>query len=222
MSSRAASCRHRSVPPPGASRKHRGAAYNPAVTLAEALARHAAADPEEAAHLRRIVEFVGRHADPFDRRIPEGHLTGSALVVSPGADRVLLVHHRKLQRWLQPGGHADPGETSGEAVALREAREETGIAGLALHPNAPRPLDVDVHAIPAFGAEPAHAHLDLRYLVLAPEAGAITLSAAESSDARWFAWDELAALDLDRGLVRALAKARARLSAAGTRAASRS
>jgi 8-oxo-dGTP pyrophosphatase MutT (NUDIX family) len=178
------------------------------VTLAEALARHAAADAEEAAHLRTIVEFVGRHADPFDRRIPEGHLTGSALVLSPGAERVLLVHHRKLERWLQPGGHADPGETAGEAVALREAREETGIAGLALHPGAPRPLDVDVHAIPAFGEQPAHAHLDLRYLVVAPEAGAITRRAAESSDARWFGWDELAALDLDRGLLRALAKAR--------------
>ena len=93
-------------------------------------------------------------------------------------------------------------------MALREAGEETGIAGLALHPGAPRPLDVDVHAIPAFGAEPAHAHLDLRYLVVAPEAGVITRRAEESSDARWFGWDELAALDLDRGLVRALAKAR--------------
>jgi 8-oxo-dGTP pyrophosphatase MutT (NUDIX family) len=196
------------VTPPRATRKQRSAAYNPAVTLAEALARHAAADAFEAAHLRTIVEFVERHADPFDRRIREGHLTGSALVLSPRADRVLLVHHRKLQRWLQPGGHADPGETAGEAVALREASEETGIAGLALHPAAPRPLDVDVHAIPAFGAEPAHAHLDLRYLVVAPEAGVITRRAAESSDARWFGWDELAALDLDKGLLRALGKAR--------------
>jgi 8-oxo-dGTP pyrophosphatase MutT (NUDIX family) len=196
------------VTPPRAARKQRRGAYNPAVTLAEALAHHVPADADEAAHLRTIVEFVGRHADPFDRRIGEGHLTGSALVLSPGADRVLLVHHRKLQRWLQPGGHADPGEAAGEAVALREAWEETGIAGLLLHPGAPRPLDVDVHAIPAFGDEPAHAHLDLRYLVIAPETAGITLSAAESNDARWFGWDELRALDLDPGLVRALAKAR--------------
>lgn len=178
------------------------------MSLAEALARHAAADPEEAAHLRLIVEFVGRHAQPFDRRNPEGHLTGSALVVSAPADRVLLVHHRKLQRWLQPGGHADPGETTGEAVALREAFEETGIEGLALHPRAPRPLDVDVHAIPTFGGEPAHAHLDLRYLVIAPESGVVARCAVETSDARWFEWEELVTLDLDRGLVRALAKAR--------------
>ena len=177
-------------------------------TLAEELARHLPADALEAAHLRRILDFVGRHSDPFDRGIAEGHITGSAVVVSERGDRVLLLHHRKLQRWLQPGGHADPRETSGEAVALREAHEETGIAGLALHPRAPRPFDVDVHAIPAFGAEPAHAHLDLRYLVVAPAADAIARSAAEASDARWFEWDELAALDLDRGLVRALAKAR--------------
>ena len=178
------------------------------MALRDDLSRHDAADPEEAAHLRRIVDFVGRHADPFDRRIAEGHLTGSALVASAHGDRVLLLHHRKLGRWLQPGGHADPRETSGEAVALREAHEETGIVGLALHPAAPRPLDVDVHDIPAFGAEPAHAHLDLRYLVVAPAADAITRSAAETNDCRWFEWDELANLDLDRGLVRALAKAR--------------
>src|SRR5919106_547396 len=83
-------------------------------------------------------------------------------------DRVLLLHHRKLGRWLQPGGHADPGESSGETVALREAREETGLAGLNLHPQAPRPFDVDVHDIPARGGEAAHQHLDLRYLVVAP------------------------------------------------------
>jgi 8-oxo-dGTP pyrophosphatase MutT (NUDIX family) len=178
------------------------------VSLAQTLARHATADPEEAAHLRRILDFVGRHAQPFDRRIAEGHLTGSAVVVAADGERVLLLRHRKLQRWLQPGGHADPGETTGEAVALREAWEETGIAGLALHPRAPRPLDVDVHAIPAFGPEPAHAHLDLRYLVVAPAPATIARSAVEASDARWFDWDELAGLDLDAGLVRALAKAR--------------
>ena len=177
--------------------------------LLAALAAHRPADPREAADLLEISQFVAGHADPFDRRIPEGHLTGSAMVVSPDGDRVILLRHRKLKRWLQPGGHADPGESTGEAVALREAREETGIEGLTLHPAAPRPLDVDVHDIPARGREPAHLHLDLRYLVVAPGGGALVRAPAESDDLRWFGWDELRGLDLDPGLRRALGKARA-------------
>ena len=177
-------------------------------SLEQALRSHAPADDREAAHLGRILDFVRRHDDPFDRRIAEDHLTGSALILTRSGGRILLLHHRKLERWLQPGGHAEAGETSGEAVALREAREETGLA-VELHPTAPRPLDVDVHAIPARPGEPAHAHLDLRYLALAPDGAEITRQDAETNDLRWFGWEELATLDLDPGLTRAIVKARA-------------
>lgn len=184
---------------------------HPPATLVEALEAHACTDEEERRDRDHILDFVRRHADPFDRRIPEGHLTGSAIVVSPAGGEVLLLHHRKLDRWLQPGGHADPGETRGEQVALRECLEETGLRGLRLHPSAPRPLDVDVHDIPARGDEPAHEHLDLRYLVVAP-VGAdalLTPQLAELRALRWVAWDDASALDPDRGLRRALGKARA-------------
>jgi 8-oxo-dGTP pyrophosphatase MutT (NUDIX family) len=173
------------------------------------LTTHQPADGAEADDRDAIAAFVARHPDPFDRRIPEGHLTGSALVVSADGAHVLLLHHRKLQRWLQPGGHADPGEFTGESVALREALEETALAGLALHPAAPAPLDLDVHDIPARPGEPAHQHLDLRYLVVAPSGAAAAHDEAESTDLRWFAWSELDGLDLDPGLRRALRKVRA-------------
>lgn len=173
------------------------------------LARHRPADVAEAEDLRHIADFVARHPRPFDRGIAEGHLTGSAITIAESGRRVLLLHHRKLDRWLQPGGHADPGETEGQQVALREAFEETGIRGLALHPSAPRPLDVDVHDIPARPGEPAHQHLDLRYLVTAPDEAALSHAAEEAHALRWFGWDELDALDLDPGLRRALRKARA-------------
>ncbi|HEV8254916.1 MAG TPA: NUDIX hydrolase [Vicinamibacteria bacterium] len=182
--------------------------------LLDGLSRHVAGDEREAADLRRILAFIERHADPFDRRIAEGHLTGSAVVISDAGDRVLLLRHRKLERWLQPGGHGDPGEATGEEVALREAREETGIRGLRLHPTAPRPFDVDVHTIPARRDEPAHEHLDLRYLAVAPPGAEPSRSMREARAARWFAWRELAPLGLDEGLQRALRKARSILNGA--------
>jgi 8-oxo-dGTP pyrophosphatase MutT (NUDIX family) len=178
------------------------------MTLLDRLSRHRPEGPGETAHLATILAFVTDHMDPFDRRLPHGHLTASAFVLSPDGRRVLLLHHRKLDRWLQPGGHAEAGEIRGEDVALRESREETGIAALRLHPDAPRPVDVDVHAIPARGSEDAHFHLDLRYVVIAPASAALSRSAEETNALRWFGWDELAGLDLDEGLRRGLGKAR--------------
>jgi 8-oxo-dGTP pyrophosphatase MutT (NUDIX family) len=178
------------------------------LTTDEILSRHAPGDEAEAADLARVRAFVQRHPQPFDRAIAEGHLTGSAVVLTADGSRVLLLHHAKLRRWLQPGGHAEAGETAGEQVALREALEETGLQNLALHPGAPRPLDVDVHDIPARKDEPAHEHLDLRYLVVADAGEPLRPAEGETRQLRWFLWDELQALDLDHGLRRALAKAR--------------
>ena len=149
----------------------------------------------------RILELLARHDDLAHRTCLPGHLTGSAFVVDAPGERTLLLFHRKLQRWLQPGGHAD-GETNLAAVAWREATEETGIAGLRIHPV---PIDLDVHEVRP-PKEPPHLHLDLRYRVVAPE-GAIPVANDESDALRWVARDELATYDLDPGLRRLAAAA---------------
>jgi 8-oxo-dGTP pyrophosphatase MutT (NUDIX family) len=178
------------------------------MSVLDSLMRHVAADGLEAHHLRQMIAFAAAHDDPFDRSISDGHFTGSAVVVSSEGDRVLLVFHRKLQCWLQPGGHADPRETSGEEVALREAREETGIEALALHAEAPRPLDVDIHRIPAYGDTPAHDHLDLRYLVVAAPGSEASPCAVETHGARWIRWDDIDEIRPDLPMRRMLEKAR--------------
>lgn len=119
--------------------------------------------PAQAGDVDLFLAFLASHPDVFERRHAAGHFTGSAWVVSGDGRRVLLTHHRKLGRWLQPGGHAD-GDADLARVALREAEEETGLTGLRV---APAIFDLDRHMIPAYGAEPAHWHYDVRYVVLA-------------------------------------------------------
>ena len=136
-------------------------------------------------HRDRVLEFLAEHPDAAQRACETGHLTGSAVVVDASASRTLLLHHRKLGRWFQPGGHAD-GDTNLAAVALREATEETGIAGLAV---TTRAIDVDVHFVEPPG-ERAHLHLDIRYLVLAPPE-AMEVGNEESLALRWLAEAEL-------------------------------
>jgi 8-oxo-dGTP pyrophosphatase MutT (NUDIX family) len=170
-----------------------------------ALADHTPTDPKERADRDHIAAFVRAHPDCFGKRNPVGHLTGSAFVVDDRG-RVLLHHHRKLQRWLQVGGHTEPDELDVADTALREAREESGLEDLVFHPAlGRRPVDVDVHRIPARAHEPAHDHLDLRYVVFAPNPDAIRCS-EESDDLRWFSLDGLKDLGFDAALRRALAK----------------
>jgi 8-oxo-dGTP pyrophosphatase MutT (NUDIX family) len=162
-----------------------------------------------------MVQFASEHADPFDRSIAQGHFTGSGLVISEDGRAVLLLFHTKLQRWLQPGGHGDLGETQGERVAAREVAEETGLRPR-LHPGAPRPFDVDIHTIPARKADPQHEHLDLRYLFVAsqlealrPEESEVASIPGGSVSLRWFDVEEALAMDIDPGLKRMIRKARA-------------
>jgi 8-oxo-dGTP pyrophosphatase MutT (NUDIX family) len=171
------------------------------------LAAHVAADDKEALDVAFIRKFLREHPeDAHLRAQPLGHLTGSGFVVDHTHTRVLLLHHRKLLRWLQPGGHGE-GELHPRAIALREIAEETGLARADLQPFPhEKLLDVDVHLIPARPGEPAHPHLDLRYGFVA-RAGALARLSDESTDLRWF---ELSGLPpgLDDAARRAIRKLR--------------
>ncbi len=130
----------------------------------------------------------------WQRRTLEGHVTASAWVLNQGKTHALFLHHAKLNRWLQPGGHLDDTDFSPAHGALREALEETGITNLAfdklLGDNI---FDVDIHPIPARGTEPAHLHYDIRYLVVLPsEAPSTEVSiSAESLGFRWISLEEV-------------------------------
>lgn len=163
--------------------------------LAELRRRHAADEREERSR-RLMIAVLEQVERPFDRDAQLTHVTASAVVVGPHG--TLLHVHRRLGRWLQPGGHVDPGEEPA-AAALRETHEETGVA--ARHPaDGPALIHVDAH--PALD----HLHLDLRYLLEAgdeePHAGR-----GESPQVRWFTWEEAAGV-ADASLSAALRAAR--------------
>ncbi len=164
------------------------------------------ADDKERADLALMRAQRALLPEPLSRSQPGAHFTGSAVVTD--GTRVALVHHRKLGRWLQPGGHVEAAD--GEdllATALREAEEETGCPVLP-HPIAPRPLDVDVHPIPSRGTEPAHLHLDVRFLVLTDRPEALRVETEESSRIRWFELDEAIHRAATPEMKRLLSKAR--------------
>ena len=141
-----------------------------------------ATGPTEQADVDRMARLAAAAPDPWSRDLPL-HFTGSALVVHPPTREVLLRWHARLGRWLQVGGHGDPGETDPLRVALREAAEETGLTDLA-----PWPDESLRHAVicdvPESGAEPAHQHADLRF-VFATAAPQAVAAENPQSPVRW-------------------------------------
>jgi 8-oxo-dGTP pyrophosphatase MutT (NUDIX family) len=153
-------------------------------------------DGREAEARRSILDALETLGSPLDRDADPVHVTASAVVV--GRRGTVLHLHKRLGCWLQPGGHLEPGETPADA-ACREAREETGLE--VVHPEAgPRLLHVDVHP-----ASSGHTHLDLRYLLVAPDEDPAP-GPGESPHARWFSWGEAASV-ADAPLAGALAAA---------------
>jgi 8-oxo-dGTP pyrophosphatase MutT (NUDIX family) len=163
------------------------------------------ADDKERADLALLRSHARTLAAPFSREQPVAHFTGSALVTD-GA-RVALIFHRKLARWLQPGGHVEPADAGDlSRTALREAHEETGLP-VRLHPSAPRPLDVDVHSIPERPDARAHLHLDVRFLVVTEPGAAVAMDASEVAEVRWYSLEAALEAADDASLRRLLRKA---------------
>lgn len=152
--------------------------------LLAALDSHVGLDRRELVDAGRIRQVI-EHGDPWSRESPL-HVTASALVVDPPARRVLLRWHERIGRWMQVGGHGDPGEHDPWQVALREAREETGLEDLRPYPDARSrvPVQIVVVPVPADGSEPAHEHADIRYL-LATNRPDDAVPEAEAAPIRW-------------------------------------
>ncbi len=172
--------------------------------LRSLLGAHFPADERESDYLESLLALFELPGDPFARdHYTPGHFTASSFVVSPDAGSLLLIHHAKLGRWLQPGGHFEPEDEDVFAAAAREVREETGLADFALV--APGTVfDVDVHDIPARKGEPSHRHYDVRLLFRA------TSEAVEVGDGvtgvRWVPLGEVADCGTDESVMRAVRK----------------
>ncbi len=157
---------------------------------------------DEASAVEATIAFVESHPDCLLRSCAPGHLTGSAWIVSPDRRRTLLTLHRKLGKWLQLGGHAD-GDADLLAVALREAREESGLTHLAVAD--PGPFDVDRHLIPGRGAEPAHWHHDIRFMLEADPSAPLTVT-GESRALSWVDVADVPALNPEESMARMVRK----------------
>lgn len=168
------------------------------------LRAHAAGvlEPHEAAMTVETMLFVEAHADCLLRTCEPGHLTGSAWIVSPDRTRTLLTHHHKLDKWLQLGGHAD-GDGDLLAVALREAREESGLTRV--RAVGAEIFDLDRHWIPARKTEPAHWHYDLRFMIEADPAEPLVIS-SESKDLAWVEVARVTTLNPEESMARMVRK----------------
>jgi 8-oxo-dGTP pyrophosphatase MutT (NUDIX family) len=164
--------------------------------------------PEEAAVVDRISTFVDANADCFSRELPVGHITGSAWILDSTGTRALLTHHKKLNIWVQLGGHAD-GDSNVDQVAYREAIEESGLVGLEFVDRAL--FDIDIHLIPARGLEAAHYHYDCRFLFQAIDDDYIVSD--ESHDLQWVPLVDMGRFTTEASIARMVDKTQARMKA---------
>ncbi|MFK7893410.1 MAG: NUDIX hydrolase [Granulosicoccus sp.] len=170
-------------------------------SILDLIERHSPFDELEARHKDATLVFVEANDNCSSRSNLSGHVTASAWVLSPDRLETLLTHHRKLDRWLQPGGHID-NDASVQDAALREAQEETGISDI--HLASESLFDIDVHRIPENKGVPAHFHYDLRFLMIAGNKNYRV--SEESNDLAWLLLTKLEREKLDESVMRMVRK----------------
>lgn len=180
--------------------------FSPANELLDAVRAYLPFDARENDMRDRLAAFMEEHGHAaFERELAPGHITASAWIVDPERTQTVLLHHRKLDRWLQLGGHVD-GDPDVRRAALREAREESGLRTLRLIGE--DIYDIDVHRIPARNAEPAHDHYDLRFALEADPREPLRGN-DESHAVRWIALGDLEQYAIDDSVRRLAEKTHA-------------
>ena len=174
--------------------------------LLSLLQQHRTRFMDEAGYIRRAIAFVEQHEDIFYRELWPAHVTGSAWVVSPDRESVLMLHHRKLDQWFQPGGHAD-GDNDVLRVALRETSEETGVDPAHIRLVDDAVFDVDIHTILASHEAPRHEHIDIRFLVEIDDSLPLPGS-DESHDVLWVDFHDISRFNNNRSTYRMVEKTR--------------
>jgi len=134
---------------------------------------------------QRMHEFIVQHSDCFERSLEVGHITASSWLLNKNKTHALLMHHAKLDKWLQLGGHCD-GNVDALDVAIKEAQEESGI--MAIEPLSESLFDIDIHLIPANKKEKEHYHYDVRFL-LHVTSDEDVIQNSESKELRWISKD---------------------------------
>lgn len=142
---------------------------------------------KEKAYITRFKSLLRNFPNCYKRSLLSGHITASAWIIDEKGSSALLVHHKKLNRWLQPGGHAD-GDENVLTVAIKEAREETGLNTLNLIED--NIFDIDIHLIPRNGDNQAHYHYDIRFLFVAKKTEDYVIS-EESNELKWIPMDKI-------------------------------
>eukprot|EP01041_Mallomonas_annulata_P013087 gene13087-27624_t len=170
--------------------------------LLDLLENHSPIDENELKMRNGTIEFVKTNEGCFKRELLIGHVTGSAWIVNYARTHVLMMHHRKLNRWFQPGGHCD-GEPDVLNVALKEAYEETGLKNFKVVDG--EVYDVDVHQIPERKDIPAHYHYDVRFLIEADMNEQLIIT-EESNDLSWVSLEKIAEHNDSESIMRMVRK----------------